>query len=288
MLDSREISAAETPSDALVRALRHVLRPLVHLLVARQITLPFLTNLLKGLFVEVAERDFPIAGKRQTDSRLSLLTGVHRKDIKRLRAELREGLAVPPAVSLGSQLVARWNADYADETGAPVPLPVQDTEGGGPSFEEFVASVSTDIRARSVLDEWLRLGVVSFDEHGRVALDSGVFAPRKGMEEMLSYFGRNLHDHIAAASHNVLGESPPFVERSVHYGELDSVAAVEIAKLAEETGMRSLREVNQRALELKSQAAPGEPKNRRIHFGIYFFEAPDDRLDTPDEGSDDA
>ncbi|MBW2401456.1 MAG: hypothetical protein JRG80_19740, partial [Deltaproteobacteria bacterium] len=63
MLDSREISAAETPSDALVRALRHVLRPLVHLLVARQITLPFLTNLLKGLFVEVAERDFPIAGK---------------------------------------------------------------------------------------------------------------------------------------------------------------------------------------------------------------------------------
>lgn len=263
-------------------ALRKLLMPLVHLLVARQIPYPVLANLLKSIYVDVADRDFPLEGKRQTDSRITLLTGVHRKDVKRLRGELSDGASPPKTVSLGAQLAGRWQGvdEFLDAEGRPRPLPVQ-AEDDAPSFERLVSSVTADIRPRAVLDEWLRLGIVHFDDRGRVALDTGVFAPQKGLEEKLYYFGRNLQDHVAAAAHNVLGQEPAFMERSVHYAELTPEATSELSQLAEEQGMAALRAVNRAALERKQRDPQDGSANRRIHFGVYLYEAAEE--ETPDE-----
>ena len=84
---------AGAPSPAVVRALRKVLRPLVHLMLSRGITYPYLSDMLKGLFVEVADRDFRLDDKPPTDSRISLISGVHRKDVSRLRQLLHGELA---------------------------------------------------------------------------------------------------------------------------------------------------------------------------------------------------
>ena len=51
------------PSPVFVVALRRVLRPLVRLMLARGVTYPYLSDLLKALFVEVADKDFRIAAK---------------------------------------------------------------------------------------------------------------------------------------------------------------------------------------------------------------------------------
>ena len=91
-------------------------------------------------------------------------------------------------------------------TGAPRPLPRLASSSEKHSFESLVRSVNTDIRPRVVLDEWLRLGIVQIDEQDRVCLSVRAFIPRDGSEEMTYYFGRNLHDHVAAAVHNMLGE----------------------------------------------------------------------------------
>ena len=45
------------PAPALVRALRHLLQPLVRLLLRHQVTFPYLSNLLKGVYVEMGERE---------------------------------------------------------------------------------------------------------------------------------------------------------------------------------------------------------------------------------------
>ncbi len=159
-------STAVAPPRSLVRALRRVLRPLVRLLLAHQITYPFLANLLKTVYVELAERELAIPDKPQTISRLSLLTGIHRKDVKRLREEPLENDAPPPVVSLGAQLVARWTAveAFLDENDHPRPLARLPGSANQPGFDDLVASVSKDIRARAVLDEWLRLGIAHIDE----------------------------------------------------------------------------------------------------------------------------
>jgi hypothetical protein len=216
-----------------------------------------------------------LEGKRQTDSRLSLLTGVHRKDVRRLMSQPRENVLPPANISFGARLVARWcsESDYLDEAGRPKPLVRMPTADGGPSFERLVADESKDIRARAVLDEWLRLGLAEVDAEDRVYLRTSAFVPEKGLEEKLFYFGRNLHDHLAAASHNVLGRQPPFLERGVYSGGLSQTAVEELAKMAEQMGMDTLRALNRRARELRAESASTEA-DRRMNFGIYFYSEP--------------
>jgi len=72
-----------TLSPSLVAALRHLLRPLVRLLAARGVTYPTLAELLKETYVDVADRDFRLENNSATDSRVSLLSGVHRKYVRR-------------------------------------------------------------------------------------------------------------------------------------------------------------------------------------------------------------
>lgn len=265
------------PPKALVKALRQVLYPLVRVMLAKGITFPFLAELLKGVFVEVADRDFRIGGKAQTDSRISLLSGVHRKDVRRLRQMAREPVEnTPSSVSLGAQLAAVWTgaAQYLDDNGHPVALPRLAGSGNGLSFEGLVASVSKDIRSRAVLDEWLRLGVVRLDEADRVILNTEAFVPQKGFEEKVFYFGHNLHDHVAAAAHNIIGEGVPYLERSVHYDALDEKSIPELAALAERAGMQAALTLNRKAMELEKRDTDSAASKQRITFGIYFYSAP--------------
>jgi hypothetical protein len=271
--------AAAAPSPALVRALRQVLRPLVRLMLSRGITYPYLADLLKGLFVEVADKDFRLSDKPPTDSRVSLVSGVHRKDVSRLRAVLHTADdAAPSVVSLGAQLVAHWlgAAQYLDEAGQPKPLARFASEGGAMSFEALVASVNSDIRSRVVLDEWLRLGVVHLDEQRRVCLNADAFVPAKGFDEKAFYFGHNLHDHAAAAVHNLGGAGQPFMERSVHYDALSPESITRIAAQSQKLGMQTLLAINKSAMAAEAQdatAQSGAPR-QRMTFGVYFYAEP--------------
>lgn len=273
------LSGSKTGSEStkLMHAIRHVLRPLVRLMLSQGLTYSWIAELLKSIYVEVAERDFALGSARSTDSRISLLTGVHRKDVKRLRVEAIETEDVtPPAISLGAQLVARWVSDsrYTDADGNPQRLARLASVGGERSFEALVASVSKDIRARAVLDEWLRLQVAHVDDEDYVHLNVDAFVPVEGFEEKVFYFGQNLHDHMAAATQNVVGGSPSFVERSVHYDTLSEDSVNELAKLVERAGMTALKTVNRRAATLSEQDAKSAQSSQRMNFGIYFYREP--------------
>ncbi|MEE2679882.1 MAG: DUF6502 family protein [Myxococcota bacterium] len=271
--------AAAQPATALVRALRHLLQPLVRVLLRHQVTYPYLANLLKGVYVEMGEEELADASGPANASRLSLFTGIHRKDIRRLRDAPNEGYDPPRAVSLGARLVSQWNgaSEVLDARGRPRPLArTPEADESGPCFDDLVASVSTDIRPRAVLDEWLRLGIAEVDANDRVRLASDAFVPSKGFDEKAHYFGRNLHDHLAAAGHNLEGKGAPLLERSVYYDGLTQESVEELAALSEELGMQALQAVNSRALKLQ-QRDTRRDGNLRMNFGLYFFRAKKER-----------
>ncbi len=270
MPDRDPIAAMPKPLTA---AVKRLLRPLVRFLISKGMGLPGLIEVLKQVYVDVAQSEFAPGGKKSTDSGISILTGVHRKDVKRLRTKRDRGPGVPRSVSIGAQMVAHWVSSPAttDGQGRPLPLPRQADSPEKASFDKLVAGISTDVRPRAVLDEWLRLGIAHMDEDGRVVLNQRAFVPQKGLEEKAFYFGRNLHDHIAAAAHNLLGEGNPQLERSVHYSALTPESAVILAEAAERAGMEALLNINRLAIDLAAKDKGKDDATRRINFGLYFY-----------------
>jgi hypothetical protein len=280
-------SGPGNPPEALITALLRLLRPLVRLLIAHNIGFPTLSRLLKSVYVDVALREFPLTGKEQTDSRISLLTGVHRKDVKRLRTQSEVIDELPQQVSLGAQLVAAWTgvSRFLDEAGKPRVLPRLSLDGEEPSFEELVTMINKDIRPRAVLDEWLRLKLVTALEGDRLRLNVAAFVPETGFEEKAHYFGQNLRDHIAAGADNLGGRQPPFFDRSLFSDALSAAGAEQLEIAAKEGAMAMLQELS-RAAMASEQDDPPEPGGRqRVNIGIYVYREPLDDA-SPQDGDD--
>lgn len=262
---------ADVPLDTtkLQAALVRVLRPLVRLLVRRGITFPALCDILRELYVNVAEYDFALPGKEQTDSRVSLLTGIHRKEVRRLRGAGASVSAVPASLSRTSRILARWLAGRGttDPAGHPLPLP-RVAPAGRPSFDALVESVTRDLRPRAVLDEWIDKRLATLDESDVVTLLDRAFVPQGGDEQQLYYFGRNLHDHVAAAVANISTEAPRFLERAVHYDGLSADLAADLERRSRELAMEALTAANRQAHD----GCEGDAGGRwRWNFGVYVF-----------------
>jgi len=260
----------DDPTVQLGRALRRMLRPLVRLLVSHAVTYPIFIRWLKPLFLEAAEAEL---GASASASQIHLATGLHRKDIRRLREP--EVARSTSQVALGARLVARWLADprFCDASGRVLPLPFRSREA--PSFVELVESVSRDVRPRAVLEDWLRLGVAFLGPEEEVHLTKLGFVPSDGFAEKTQYLARNLHDHIAAASRNLRGAESPLLERSVHYNRLSSESVAELETLARDLGSEVLTQLNRRALSLQRRDVQAGDTEQRMHFGVYFFEEED-------------
>ncbi len=264
------------PPARLVDALHSLLRPLVRLLISHQLTYPLLLRILKSVYVEVAEKEFSRDGAPLSDSRIHLLTGIHRKEIKRLRNERPATARTVNSASLGAQLVGAWlgSERFSNADGTPRPLPLKTANPSEPGFDTLVAEVCRrDIRSRVILDEWLRLGVARLEDDN-VVLNSGAFTPDRGFDEKMFFFGKNLRDHIAAGVDNLAGGQPPHFDRSVYYDRLSPDSVAELKALAGEIGMEALIRLNRRALARQKADSTRKDTGYRINFGIFHYSSP--------------
>ncbi len=272
------MAAAPDPMPPLIAAVARLLRPMIRLLIRGGVTCPTLMDVVRGVYVDVA-RDMLPDERARTDSRISLMTGVHRKELRRHRTE-GPGPA-PQPVTVGSQVVARWlgQPGLQDAAGRPRPLP-RSAPAGTASFEALVAAVTRDVRPRAVLDDWLAQALVTLDAENRVVLQADAFLPKPGEAEQLYYLGRNLHDHLAAAAANVDTAPAPFLERAVHYDGLSAPAADRLVQAGREAAQRMLLDVNRTALAIaeaddaESGGPPGSAgRTHRVNLGAYLFRA---------------
>src|SRR5262245_56251563 len=140
-------------TQALSDATRTILRPLVRVLLRNGIPYGAFADLARGVYVEVAEKEFALEGKRQTVSRISTLTGLTRKDVGRIQAA--ETAPAPPDAERyhrPARVIGGWvrSKAYHDRRGRPADLPM---EGEGASFSALVREFSGDIPPRAIADE---------------------------------------------------------------------------------------------------------------------------------------
>lgn len=251
----------------------HVLAPLVRLLVRNGVTYPVLAAALKRVFLDAAQAELAEREMAATDSAVSLLSGVHRRDVRTLGHA--EPAALPAPLGLAAQVVARWMNDAAfhGDDGRPRALP---RSGEGTGFDSLVACVSRDVRPRAVLDELLRLGVVHEGPAG-IQLESSGFAPRKGLAELSWLMAANLHDHAAAATANLQG-SANFLEQAVFVDDISAGSAALLQQVSVQAWQQAFQTVMGAAQQRFDADAPlpAPERAQRARFGVYFFSEPKD------------
>ena len=280
---SKAASRQPIAGSKLHAPMARLLRPLVRLCIRSGMTFPALAQLLCELFVNVAEHDFALEGKEQTDSRVSLLTGINRKEVARLRGAGAPVNETPATLSRTSAIMARWLAapEFTDAKGNPLPL-LRMASGDAPSFESLVTSITKDVRPRAILDEWLDRKLVTINGDDEIVLIKTAFVPHGDDDRKWHYLGRNLHDHISAAEINVSSATPPFMERAVHYDGLSPELAKRLEARSRHLAIEALKAANREADRALARDKGG---NSRWNFGVYIYrEDPDDASDSANEG----
>lgn len=256
-----------------IGAVRRVMRPFIRLLVHQGMTLPQLMEILKGLYVEEVQQELTQRGERCTHSRISVMSGVHRKDVRRLLETQAGTTPVREKITLTARLLSLWCGDpqFIDHQGEPLILPKVAVDPSAVGFNTLVQTVSQDIRPRTILDEWLQRGIVSIDPQQLIRLNQDVMFPSGDIEAKLHYFARNTADHIAACDHNLCFPDQTFPERALFYDGLSPASVTEIESLVRHWSQEALLAVNRRAVQLASQDDAGGGGDERFTFGLYFY-----------------
>jgi len=287
-------AAPGTVPAAALDALLAVLRPLARVAVDHGVQFGQLEELLKRAMVEAALRATAGEGRRAAApvSRLSVITGIHRKEVKRL-AEGPDLTAVRAESTPAAQLFTRWLTDPAwrGADGRPRPLARRVSPGDAPGFEELARSVTTDVHPRTLLDELLRLELAEVDGRAdTVRPRSDAFVPAGRIESLLAFLGANVGDHLAAARANVAarlradsagaraaptGEPAPFVEQALFADELSADSALLAGDSARAfwSTLLGTAAPELRRLEQADRAA-GRPADHRVRIGLYCYSEP--------------
>lgn len=235
--------------------------PIARLLVARGLQFPDLVERMKLHYVQAALAQ---SGDRATDSRVSVLTGLQRRDVVRLRGEDvkdRRPNHLARLVALW-QTGVEWSSD-----GQAKPLP---RSGPTPSFEALAQTVRRDVHPRTMLDTLLAAGTVALSDDGQeVRLIQLSYQPLAGSDDQLAYLSRNLGDHAQAAAENVQGAQPAHFERAVHYSGLTSEQVQELSEQFAVREMALFRDLSQTAARMKAENATPGPL--RFRAGGFFF-----------------
>ena len=255
----------------LLDTIARVFAPIVRLLIARGVSFQVTNELLKRVYVESAMRHF--ADEDATGTRLSLLTGLNRKEIRRLTTEAAAENRPEDMASFASATHAVWRSvrRWRDRDGHPKPLPRR-TSGRQASFDELVRSITLDHRPAAVLEELKRLGYASEDTEGTVHLNAKAFLSQRNFGDRLLPLGENLEDHANAAVTNVLSPQPQFLERSVFSDELSADSVAAMAEFARDQWQRVHDETIEQAISAeKADADGGREGDMRIRVGMYFY-----------------
>lgn len=241
-----------------------ILRRLAWLAVRKGWLFPVLEHRLRHAYIEAA---VALCGEAATDSKVSIVTGLQRRDIARLR---RETAPLQNQRQPLAEIIARWSndPDY-DPKGIPV-------NGDGASFATLARGIRKDVHPRTFLDVLIENGAVT-EIDGRVILNTRSYQPLAGSDDQLAYLADNVGDHLASAVSNVVDAARNY-DMGVHYKGLSAKA---IKDLDTQFGTRMSQTLNE--LDTMARTMPAtEDGPYRFRAGGYFF----DDVDTKEKQDD--
>ena len=249
----------------LIWAASETLRPIVRRLLEMGVPYGALEIRLREVFVRVAESELAVPARRQTDSRIALVTGINRKEVKRIRST-RAQLKAPRSFSINQAaiLISRWRSDPETVDGRGLPLPLPYRAARGPSFMKLARKLTGDLAPRVLLNELVRSGAAELREKNLVVLRGEAYVPNVE-ESGIRILGEDSAELVETILRNIFSEGRErLLQRKVYYDNLGSDAAKRIRGLMRHEGERFLRRIDRILSSYDRDRNPQAPSGDRL------------------------
>ena len=258
---------------AISEAMTKMLRPIVRLLLRNGVTYQAFAETLKVVFVQVASEEFRIANRKQSDSRIAVITGLSRKEVKRVAA-------LAPAADAESyvkfnraaRVIAGWTHDREFvEQGSPRVLAL---EGSPASFAELVRRYSGDAPPRAVLDELERVGAVERSSDDRLTLRVRCYQPKTDDADRIAMMGDAVSALIETCDRNLGADGAGMrLQRFVVQAELPTHSVARFEGLAVERAKPVFDSLGAWLDDHGLEPGTAGVERQRVGVGIYLFVA---------------
>jgi hypothetical protein len=264
--------------SAILSACVDFMKPIARLLIKNGVGFREFSEICKAAFVDVASNDYGIRGRKTNMSRVAVMTGLSRKDVKKVRDGAK--LSREPQLlrtRIPEAVLSLWynNSDYLDEHRRPKRIAF---EGPGANFRDLVARAGGDIPPRAMLNELLRVGSV-VKEGEKLRVVSSSYVPEPNDPEAVLLAGRAIRHLVSTLDHNLGCEfhEARFFERHVYSDRLPSSQCPRFRKLAREKGQLLLTDLSSwlaaRETALSTSPEDGYTSTTTgIGVGVFFFQ----------------
>jgi hypothetical protein len=261
----------EEAKTTTLKALRLLFRPIARILLKAGINWKELVEVCKATYVEVATEDFGIRGRPTNVSRVAILTGFSRREVRRLRGLVEQDEpAVFDRMNNATRVLSAWftDADFVDKSGQPRLLAVS---GENPSFESLCSRYSGDVPVTTMLKELRHVGAVAEEKDGRVVAKTRYYMPELTDPGQVLRSGSVLEDVGRTVAHNLhrgSDEASRFEGRATNT-EVPAEAVQEFREFVEKEGQAFLEKVDAWLTDHEDSEA-GECV--RLGLGTYWIE----------------
>ncbi|WJW74621.1 DUF6502 family protein [Thiohalobacter sp. IOR34] len=258
-----------TTHQILTETVYRIMRPLARVLLRNGVAFHTFAEVAKKAFVDIAFEEFGTEGRKQTISRVSALTGLTRKETKRLHelGSLIDEAAIQ-RYNRAVRVLSGWqnDPDFRDSDGRPATLPI---EGGISSFHELVRRYSGDIPTQAMLAV-LEAGGSVQRLGEQVCLKRPAYLPADDPCEGLRILGADTAELIATIEFNL--RMPPEqrrFQRKVSNHQIRKDALQRFHALAAEKSQALLEELD----EWLARHEAGDDENAcYASLGIHYAE----------------
>lgn len=264
---------------AALAALRLSLRPLFRILLRSGVTWQEASEVCKATLVEVASRDFGLHGRPTNMSRVAIMTGLSRREVKRLRDLLGE----EPKIDAGrlhgaTRVLTGWHLDrdFTDEAGHPLDLPFESSAGDNTrlTFTDLCKRYGGDLAPITMRRELTRVGAIAELPTGELGVLMRYYMPLQMDPDAVVQGGSMLEDLGTTVSFN-LGKAEDELSRFAGRATNTRIRTADARRFRtflEEEGQGFLERIDEWLSRHETPAADDETRTRgtvRVGAGVY-------------------
>ena len=270
---------ADPAARAVVSACRLWLRPVARWLLRSGITWKEFAELSREAFVETAFGEFGIRGRPTNVSRVALLTGLSRRDVRRVRQTAGDGGQPSAEESLNhaSRVLSGWHLDpdFLESDGRPRALPAR---GEGPSFEVLLKRYAGDIPTTALVKDLVKSGSIERLESGAYRVLRRYYMPRPMDGHAVERAGSVLADVATPVEHNLsrAAHDPSRFEGRAQSRYVDPRSLPAFRAFVEREAQGLLERVDDWLASHEADAAGARSGTVRLGVGVYAIQ---DRTD---------